>query len=210
MLLLFLRNWNVNECSPLCDLTTKLATLLTCLSIQRVHTISLIDSRNIKFDNSATFIYIFEDLKVQRKRPCFTITLPSLYEEDPLETSKLLQLYLDKTHFFRKCNDEKGLKDRLFLACTPPHQPVTTDTIARCIRGVLQKAGIDTKLFGAHSVRGAAASSARNANAPLDAVLSAGDWSSAKTFNRHYFRLNSFKDNSRVSRILAFGVKDFE
>eukprot|EP00795_Rhopilema_esculentum_P013457 gene13457-4334_t len=117
--------------------------------------------------------------------------------------------FICKTHSFRKCNDEKGLKDRLFLAGTPPHQPVTTDTIIRWIQGVLQKAGIDTKLYGAHSVRGAAASSARNANAPLNAVLSAGDWSSAKTFNRHYFRLNSFKDNSQVSRILAFGIKDF-
>ena len=53
----------------------KLATLLTCLSVQRVHTISLIDSRNMKFDKDATYLYIFEDLKVQRNRSKFVITL---------------------------------------------------------------------------------------------------------------------------------------
>ena len=78
-----------------------------------------------------------------------------------------------KTQSFGKCNDEKGLKI-VFLACTSPHQPVTTDTIVRWIQAVLQKAGIDTKLFGAHSDRSAAASPACNTNAPLDAVLSAG------------------------------------
>eukprot|EP00795_Rhopilema_esculentum_P010275 gene10275-18972_t len=59
------------------------------------------------------------------------------------------------------------------------------------------KAGIDTSLFSAHSVRGAAASKAVACNAPLDAILSAGDWSSAKTFNRHYFRSNSFFPNAQ-------------
>ncbi len=138
------------------------------------------------------------------------ITLPSIYKEDSLETSKLIQIYLDKTLPFHKSNDKRGLKNRSFLAYAPPHQPVSTDTIARWIRGVRQKAGIDTKLFGAHIVHGAAASSAHNSNAPLDAVLSAGDWSSARTFNRHYYRSNSFIDYSQVSRILTSCVNDFE
>ena len=65
-LLTYLKDWKVDVASPLREITTKLATLLTCLSVQRVHTISLIDSRNIRFDHEATYLYLFEDLKVQR------------------------------------------------------------------------------------------------------------------------------------------------
>eukprot|EP00795_Rhopilema_esculentum_P004930 gene4930-21270_t len=85
---------------------------------------------NIKFDESATYIYIFDELKVKRKRPYFLITLPSLNEEDPLGTAKLLQIYLDKTEHFRQSNDQLELENRLFLSYVPSHKPVTTDTIA--------------------------------------------------------------------------------
>lgn len=207
-LLTFLKNWKVTESSPLRDITTKLATLLTCLAVQRVHTISLIDSRNIKFDTDATYLYIFEDLKVQRNRPKFVITLPALHENDPLGTSKLLRIYLDTTATFRRCNTQEGFPDRLFISHVKPYRPVATDTLARLIRGVLKKAGIDTTVFGAHSMRGAAASAAHNSNAPLDAILSAGDWSSARTFNRHYCRSNAFLPHSQVARILTSCITD--
>ena len=202
-LLLYLKDWKIDAASPLREITKKLATLLTCLSVQRIHTISLIDSRNIKFDTDATYIYIFEDLKVQRNRPKFVITLPTLHEDDPLETSLLLRIYLDKTAAFRRSNAQDGFPDRLFLSYVTPYRPITTDTLARWVRGVLKAAGIDTTVFGAHGVRGAAASAARNSNAPLDAILSAGDWSSARTFNRHYFRSNAFLPHSQVARILT-------
>jgi len=40
------------------------------------------------------------------------------------------------------------------------HEPVTSSTIARWLRTCLQEAGIDTNTFKAHSVRGAACSTA--------------------------------------------------
>ena len=209
-LLTYLKNWKVHETSPLWEITMELATLLTCLSVQRVHTISLIDSRNMKFDKDATYLYIFEDLKVHRNRAKFVITLPSLHEHDPLETSKLLHIHLEKTATFRSSNTQDGFHDRLFLSHVTPFRPVTTDTLATWIRSVLKNAGINRTVFGAHSLRGAAASAARNSNAPLDAILSAGDWSFARTFNRHYFRSNAFLPHSQVARILTTCVNDSE
>ena len=170
-LLTYLKDWKVDAASPLREIATKLATFLTCLSVQRVHTISLIDSRNIKFDQEATYLYIFEDLKVQRNRPKFVMKA-TLHESDPLETSRLLRIYLDRTAAFRRSNAQDGFPDHLFLSYVTPYRPVTADTLARWIPGVLKNAGIDTSVFGAHSMGGAAASAARNSNAPLDAVLS--------------------------------------
>ena len=151
---------------------------------------------------------MFQDWKVQRNRPRFVITLPTWHESDPLKTSKLLHIYLDRTAAFRRSNAQDGFPDRLFLSYVTQYRPVATDTLARWIRGVVQNAGIDTFVFGVHGTRGASASAARNSNATLDAVLSAGDWSSGRTFNRHYFRLNAFLPHSQVTRIFASCVSD--
>ena len=74
-----------------------------------------------------------------------------------------------------------------------------TDTLARWIRGFMQDSGIDINVFGAHSVRGAAASAAGIANAPVDDILRAGDGSSLNTFNRHYFRNNAFLPSTEIA-----------
>ena len=49
-------------------------------------------------------------------------------------------------------------QDKLFLATVKPHKPVAPSTIARWLRAVLDKAGIDTGISKAHSTRGASTS----------------------------------------------------
>ena len=109
-------------------------------------------------------MYIFSDLKVQRDRPCLVITLSSESESYCLRTVELLKLYLNKTRLIR--NDP-----RLFLTCRPPYKPVTTDTLARWIRNVMNDAGIEISVFGVHSVRGASVSSALQNNVSIDSIL---------------------------------------
>ena len=173
---------------------------MACVSNQRLHTLSLIDVRHIKFYPSATYLFIFDDLKVARQRPHFVITLPSLSDKDPLQTIEILQLYLEKTRLFRL---DKHYK--LFLSWRPPHKPVTTDTLARWIREVMQAAGINIKAFGVHSVRGASASFALNQNASIDSVLQAGDWSCLQTFNKHYNRVNKSLPTKKLSMTISSG-----
>ena len=202
-LLTFLQNWNLpNDCS-LKDLSAKLVTLLACLTVQRVHTLSLIDSRFIKFTPNATYVYVFEDLKVTRQRPYFILSLPGSEQTDSLKTAQLLSNYLTRTTAIRKKLPDDCDKHKLFLSYVPPHKPVKTETLARWIRGVMQDSGIDINVFGAHSVRGAAASAARIANAPVDDILRAGDWSSLNTFNRHYFRNNAFLPSTEIASLLT-------
>ena len=203
-LLNYLAGWKVNSSSSLKDISLKLVTVLICVSVQRVHTLSLIDYRCIKFETNATYIYIFEDLKVQRQRPCFIITLPPTQEDDRLQSTSLLLLYLEKTQQFRISSTESNNNTKLFLSWRPPHQSVKTDTLARWIRCVLQSAGINVTVFGAHSVRGATSSFALRNNAPLESILRAGDWSRLSTFNKHYCRRNSFIPSQDVAKAISF------
>ena len=144
-----------------------------------------IEVRYIQFHSSATFLYIFNDLKVPRQRPCFVITLPSRSDDDRLRTSELLQFYIEKTKPFWLDQHYK-----LFLSRRPPQKPVTTDTLARWIRSIMQKAGLNTDIFSGHSVSGASASYALSKNDSIDTILQAEDWLWLHTFNKHYNRIH--------------------
>ena len=57
---------------------------------------------------------------------------------------------------------KRGLETRLFLAIIKPHKAVTSSTIARWLKSLLESTGIDTCIFNAHSVRGASSTAAAN------------------------------------------------
>ena len=75
---------------------------------------------------------------------------------------------------------------RLFVALVKPHNPVSS-TIARWLKGMLQQAGIDVSIFGAHSIRGASSSSAAAAGVTTSNILQATDWSSESVFRKFYY-----------------------
>ena len=63
---------------------------------------------------------------------------------------------------------------------------LASDTIANDSIWFLKLAGIDTSIFKAHSVRGAAASKALRAGAPMVDIMSRARWSNERTFRKHY------------------------
>ena len=79
---------------------------------------------------------------------------------------------------------------KLFVAIVRPHHPVSSSTIAQWLRDMLQQAGINVGMFGAHSVRGASSSSAAAAAAGVTTndILKAADWSSESVFTNFYYR----------------------
>ena len=180
VLLLHLQGWNV---STLHDMSMKLVTLLAVLSAQRLHTLSHIAVGSIVFAADCSYLSVFEDLKVAHSRPKFVIALPGSASPDPLRVISLLQSYIKLTASLRP----KDMKF-LFRSYCKPHKCVSSNTLSRWARSIMSAAGINVSKFGSHSVRGASASAVRNANVPLEAVLSAGDWSTAATFTRHYHR----------------------
>ncbi len=88
------------------------------------------------------------------------------------------------------CNQTKESRPTycLFLTSTKPHKPASSATIARWFKTALSRAGIDTLIFKAHSIRGASTSAAAEAGISILEILEAADWSSASTFEKFCYR----------------------
>ena len=67
-----------------------------------------------------------------------------------------------------------------------PHKPVSSSTVARWLKTVLNNAGIDASIFKAHSVRSAATSSASEAEVTIATILDAAAWATETVFQRFY------------------------
>ena len=77
-------------------------------------------------------------------------------------------------------------ESKLFLATIKPHRAVSSSSIARWLKRLLEVAGVDTSIFSAHSVRGASSSTASNmvisTNDILNHILRTANWSSESVF----------------------------
>jgi site-specific recombinase XerD len=109
--------------------------------------------------------------------------MPILKMNKKLCPVECLRFYLDYTAKWRIPGQEE-----LILSLTYPHRPVSKDTIGRWIKNLLSRSGIDTTIFKAHSVRGAAASKALAKGVNIDSILQAADWSSGHIFTKFYKR----------------------
>ena len=75
---------------------------------------------------------------------------------------------------------------KLFLSFIKAHKLVTSTTIARWLRTVLEQAGIDFALFGANSIKGAPSSAVAWGGITTEDILKAANWSSESVFQRFY------------------------
>ena len=74
------------------------------------------------------------------------------------------------------------------LPPSKPYKPVCSSTIARWLKSLMGKAGIDIGTFKAYLVRSASTSAAPAAGATTSDVLKAADWSSEAVFQKFYHK----------------------
>lgn len=74
----------------------------------------------------------------------------------------------------------------LLISFIKPHKAVTKDTIARWIKTMLGRSGVDTAKFTAGSVRPAAASKAKAMAVPIACIMTKAGWSRESTFAKYY------------------------
>ena len=126
---------------------------------------------------------------INRARPAFNVCDVRFraYDQDiTLCVCETLRRHLERTAVLRR-----GIlngADNLLLSFIRPHQPVGKDTIARWIKLMLTKAGVDTGKFTAGSVRSAAASTAKAMAVPVASILAKAGWSNESTFAYIYDR----------------------
>lgn len=97
----------------------------------------------------------------------------------PVET---LRAYEERTKPIR------GTETKLFISIIKPHKSVSSSTVARWLKKLLEEAGVDIGTFSAHSVRGASSSTASNMGVTTNDILEAADWSSSSVFEKFYYK----------------------
>ena len=99
---------------------------------------------------------------------------------------KCLRQYEMDMRTYRK--NDPASPQPLFLSYVKPHKPVTSQRLANWLKEILGKAGIDTTVFKAHSVRGASSTAAAEKGVHIEDILRTADWSTDSTFHKFYYR----------------------
>jgi len=163
------------------DLTLKVVMLIALVSGQRVQTLQKMRIDAMHFQLNSVCFTMTQVLKQSKpgNSGC-TIKLHAYPPERRLCILTYLKQYLLQTKSLRA--GEKSL----FISFRRPHKPVSKDTIARWLKLVMQKAGLDTKVYTAHSTRTASTSAASHSQVPVDDILKTAGWAKENTFRLFY------------------------
>ena len=187
VVLRFIKQLGTNPSLSLKWLSIKTAMLMALTRPSRSADLSKLD---IRFRTYTAKGVIFQPTHLSKQsrssKPIREFFFPSYPTDDNICPVRALQVYEERTSSFREKNTK--LKSTLFLSWIGKHDPVSSSTIARWLRMCLQEAGINTDTFKAHSIRGAAGSSAAWSGVTIMDILNAADWSSETTFQQFYHR----------------------
>lgn len=170
-----------NAVLTLKDLTMKLATILALLFCQRGQTIHSLDTRFMKIEDDAIG-FAFPDL-LKQSRPGKHLEPQRIkrYLNEP----KLCPVEIT-LEYLKRTKETRNEETKLFLSVGKPIKAVSSKTISRWLKTTLANAGINTTIFQGHSLRTTGSSTAKAQGAPIGVILSAGGWSSEKTFALNY------------------------
>lgn len=168
-------------------LTFKLTALIALAAAPRAQTLVSMDLNHMLIQRNSVIFSFPVWLKTSRvgRRQSFSLCLEHFQDEHLCVFHTLLH-YINVTKSVRK--------SQKLLISYETYKAVTTSTIARWLKSVLDMSGIDTKVFKAHSYRSASVSAAFSRGCVLKRILDTADWSSDKNFRKFYFRHSVTKD----------------
>ncbi|KAL9964636.1 hypothetical protein ACROYT_G028306 [Oculina patagonica] len=168
-------------------LSMKLVTLLALTCPERISTLANLDLRHCYVHPEGVSF----QLTIPRKTGSVDKPAEAFFarfnQDKKLCPVECFRHYLKLTRNIRPVVPS-SLPDKLFISFKRPFKPVTTTTLGRWLRAFMSAAGIDSKIFKAHSVRGASTTAAANAFVPLSTIMSMADWSSSSTFRTFYYK----------------------
>lgn len=196
----YIASWVPNKEMSLEKITKKLVILLALSTAHRVQTLSLIKIDNIKTTPSGVQIGIVDIIKTSaagREQP--VLYIPYFMENKAICPATTLEDYLLVTNHIRPSPIRT-----LLLTFKRPYKPASCQTISRWIRQVLKASGVDIGIFGAHSTRHAATSTAHASGVSLDTIRKTAGWterskSFAQFYNRQIISNNHFAKSILLS-----------
>ena len=168
--------------------------LLSCLSLCRQASVAAL-SPNFQVVDDSIIIPLVQLEKTSRPGKIRAeVVLPSGDAHPPLSLHQCISDYLARTEesreYFKKAEGHR--RSAMFISNTKPFQSVKPCTIAKWLLVAMERAGISTASYKAHSVHSASASDMRNRGMSLAQVLARGNWSSStRTFQLFYDRSDS-------------------
>ena len=170
VVLQYIESLGSSDSLPLQILSWKLAMLLALTRPSRSADLTRLDLRFRRYTPEGV---VFQEAGLakqsRQKNPKTEFFFPAFFQNSTLCPMATLRIYEQKTESFR--SQEIEGRTRLFLAVVRPHKPVSSSTLARWLKSMMEKAGIDTGIFKAHSVRGAATSAAASAGVTTADIL---------------------------------------
>ena len=177
-----LKLWSPAKELSLLKLSMKLLMLLLLVSGHRTQSMHQLHLDEMVLSSKSCVFNITSNLKHSRGNAPATALKFQHYQSDPRVCPiTYLKAYLKRTQNLRTSRF-------LFITSVPPHRHVTSSTLARWSKTVLNASGIDTTIYGAHSTRAASASAAAMRGVPIDSILKQGCWKTANMFNTWYNR----------------------
>lgn len=177
----FLRSWSPAHILDLKKLTLKLCVIIALISAQRIQSLHYLSLDGMVLrDNAVTFH--LHDLLKQSKPGNYShsVKLQAYPPDRRLCVVRYLQEYISRTRRIR------ASERYLFVSYKKPYHRVSSQTIARWIKEVLEAAGIDTEIYKAHSTRAASTSAANKGNFPVSKILAQAGWANERTFRKYY------------------------
>ena len=163
-------------------LTWKTAILIALVSADRGDAIAALSTEYMIKDSEGYHFLVSKPTKCTRPgRGIKQIDLPKFTKDRRICVVYCLVKYLRATKRLR-------VDKQLFISYVKPHRSVTRTSIARWIKLIMQKSGIDVSIFQPHSTRSASTSTAFQQGVSVPDILKKADWSNASVFHRFYNR----------------------
>ena len=188
----------------LIQLARKTATLLALTTILRCSELTSIQKQSVIISETEASFILGNPRKAQKSGALHKISVRSWLDNRTICPVKCLEQYLEATRPHRnKDNDSQ-----LFIGANKPHRSVSSSTVGRWIKDQLKETGINTAIFSAHSVRGAASSKAAAAGVPIQSILNQGHWASESTFAKFYRREKTKEKQIDIEALLQVSGDD--
>ena len=194
ILVSYLETLHPNSSLSTYDLGMKAVALLSCLSLCRQASVAALSPIFQVVDNSIIIPLVQLEKTSRPGKIRAEVVLPSGDAHPPLSLHQCISDYLARTEesreYFKKAEGHRP--SAMFISNNKPFQPVKPCTLAKWLLVAMERAGISTASYKAHSVRSASASDMRNRGMSLAQVLARGNWSSnTRTFQLFYDRSDS-------------------
>lgn len=167
-------------------LTMKVTALIALAAAPRAQTLVSMDIDNMVTKHCQIVFTFPELLKTSRYGHSYSLMIDHFKDEKLCAMHTLLH-YINRTADCRL--------SRKVLISYVTFKAVSSSTVARWLKSVLELSGINTDTFKAHSYRAASVSAAYSKGCSLKTILDTADWSSDKNFRKFYCRQSLRKDH---------------